>query len=317
MIFDDRNTQELVVPDPTRFDPAEYIAEERVSGGVISGMQTPATGEVFPRRPHLGDAAIAAGVGFVLLIVATVAVLAVGAALHLGPSLAHMVPAEIPKETILGETVGYGLTLAVLVPLFRAMWGRRFGDVLHMNSASARANVGKLLIFGVGLSLIAQAAESVLTLPKDMPMDAFFRTPADLWTVALFGVFVAPPIEELLFRGFLLPAFAIAFDWLRLPRTPEARAAWRNTEGLSRAGLVFAGVLTSLLFGAMHAAQLKFAWNLVGLLSCVGGVLAVVRVRFDSVWASAVVHMTYNGFIFAVLFVATDGFRHLYKLHGH
>lgn len=304
--------------DNTEFDPARYIRAEKPKRHAWSGAaEVPEETTVFPRQPHLGYALLALLLGFLAMLLTTLSVLGIGARLHLLPSLSHLKPAEIPKATILGEALGYGLALAVVVPLFRHMWHRPFAAVLRMRWQTARAHLGKLVLIGIALSVLAQAAESLLTLPKDIPLDAFFKTPADIWCVALFGTLVAPPIEELLFRGFLLPAFAIAFDWLRLDRTPEARTAWNGTDQLSRAAWIFSGVLTSLLFGAMHAAQLGFAWNAVALLSCVGGVLAAVRLRFDSVWASSVVHMVYNGFIFAIVFVVTRGFTHLDRLHGH
>jgi len=49
---------------------------------------------------------------------------------------------------------------------------------------------------------------------------------------------------EILFRGFLLPAFAIAYDWISLPRTPAAREQWHLTNKLTRPSLVFSAVLT-------------------------------------------------------------------------
>ncbi len=310
------------VEDTTEFEPARYIALER---GGKRNAAVPAVGEtdataaevVEPRQPHLGYSLLTLAIGLVAMIVCTGLVLFAAWKLHYIPSLAHLDPARLPKTSILGEALGYGVAVAVLVPLFTRMWGRPFAQVLRMQWEVARANLGKLVLFGVVLSVAAQAAESLLTLPKDVPLDAFFRTPSDVWMVAVFGTLIAPPIEELLFRGFLLPAFAIAFDWLRVPRDEAGRAAWRSTDSLSRAGLVFSGILTSVLFGVMHAAQLGFAWNAVALLTCVGGVLAVVRLRFGSVWASSVVHMVYNGFIFVLLFAGTDGFRHLEKLHGH
>ena len=64
--------------------------------------------------------------------------------------------------------------------------------------------------------------------PKSIPMDDFFRTPSDVWLVTAFGTLLAPLFEEILFRGFLLPAFAIAYDWLSLPRTPAARERWHS-----------------------------------------------------------------------------------------
>ncbi len=322
-MLENRRSEDDAEQDDTTFDPARYIpAERRPSLFQLRDLATappaPAEGDVpTQRQPHLGYALLALVIGFLAMLVTTFTVLGVGAKLKLLPSLHHLVPSEIPKATILGEALGYGLALAVIIPLFHRMWGRPFADVLRMNGTVARANLGKLLLFGVGLSIVAQAAESLLTLPKDIPLDAFFRTPADIWCVALFGTLVAPPVEELLFRGFLLPAGAIAFDRLRRVAPPEDTDAPASTAPLSRASLIFSGILTSVLFGSMHAAQLGFAWNAVALLSCVGGVLTVVRLRFRSVWASSVVHMAYNGFIFAIVFAATGGFRHLDKLHGH
>ncbi len=305
--------------DTTGFEPAHYIPAERPRFGDAGarGVSLPGDDAGVGHQPHLGYALGALGIGLLCLLVCTVAVLLAAYRLHLVASLRHLDPAQLPKTSIAGEALGYGLAVLIVVPLFRRMWNRPFGRVLRLNFAAARANVGKLLLIGVGVSVLAQAAESLLTLPKEVPLDAFFRTPSDVWVVAIFGTLIAPPIEELLFRGFLLPAFAIAYDWLRLPRTDEARVLWHSAAPLSRSALIFAAIATSLLFGAMHAAQLGFAWNAVGLLSCVGGVLAFVRLRFNSLAASSLVHMMYNGLIFVIIFVLTDGFRHLDKMHGH
>ena len=73
---------------------------------------------------------------------------------------------------------------------------------------------------GVALSLVVQLLSNYLPIPKTLPIDDFFRTPADVWLVALFGTFLAPVFEELAFRGFLLPSLASAWDWLRGQRRP-------------------------------------------------------------------------------------------------
>ncbi len=82
---------------------------------------------------------------------------------------------------------------------------------------SARFSVAglSLLAGGVLLSVVVQFLSNFLPIPKTLPIDDFFRTPADVWMVALFGTFVAPVFEELAFRGFLLPSMASAWDWLR------------------------------------------------------------------------------------------------------
>jgi len=150
-----------------------------------------------------------------------------------------------------------------------------------------------------------------------MPVDAFFKHPGDVWVIALFGTFVAPVCEEIFFRGFLLRGFAIAYDWLGTRFTPQGRIFWKATDITTRQALIFSGILSSGLFAAMHAAQLGFAWNAVGVLWIVGGALTYIRIHFKSLAASALVHAAYNGSLFAVMFVVTGGFRHLDKLTNH
>src|SRR5258708_12433559 len=45
-------------------------------------------------------------------------------------------------------------------------------------------------------------------IPKSLPIDEYFRTPASAYMLAAFGILVAPAVEELFFRGFLYPALA-------------------------------------------------------------------------------------------------------------
>ena len=80
-------------------------------------------------------------------------------------------------------------------------------------------------------------------------------------------------------------------------------AGWGQAEGLA----IF---ITGLLFGLMHAAQLGWAWAAVLILVLVGIVLTVVRARTGSLMPSWLVHVAYNGTLFAVQYVATQGFRH-------
>ena len=86
--------------------------------------------------------------------------------------------------------------------------------------------LGSLLAGGVALSLVVQLLSNFLPIPKTLPIDDFFRTPADVWMVALFGTFMAPVFEELAFRGFLLPSIASTWDWLRRqPGEPDLGAS--------------------------------------------------------------------------------------------
>jgi hypothetical protein len=128
-----------------------------------------------------------------------------------------------------------------------------------------------------------------------------------------FGVLLAPVTEEIAFRGFLLPALAIGYDWLALERTPAGLQKWQSSSMHSRAALVFAAIFSSIPFALLHVGQLQHAWGAVGILYGVSLVLSFVRIRMNSVAASTLVHATYNLTVFVVLFIATDGYRHMEK----
>ena len=146
-------------------------------------------------------------------------------------------------------------------------------------------------------------------------MDDFFRTATDAWVVTIFGVLVAPVFEEIFFRGFLVPAFAIAYGLaFRCHAPPAAREAWQGSNALTRPALAFSAVLTSVLFGLLHGKQISFIWPIIVLLTGVSLVLTAVRLRFRSVAASALVHASYNFAVFFSGFLASGGYRHLDKL---
>ena len=64
----------------------------------------------------------------------------------------------------------------------------------------------------------------------------------------------------------------------------------------------------------LHGAQLAHSFAPLAVLFGVSVVLCVTRLRFHSLAASTVVHSMYNATIFVMLFIGTDGFRHLDKL---
>lgn len=83
----------------------------------------------------------------------------------------------------------------------------------------------------------------------------------------------------------------------------------------SRGAQVVSSILTSIAFALIHADQLAHSWTPLAVLFAVSIVLCAVRLRFHSLAASTMVHAVYNGTIFALLFYATDGFRHLDKMN--
>ena len=261
------------------------------------------------RIPHLGHAALFLAIAFLFFLVFQLA--AVGLS-H--PQLVNKQIPINPKFALGSQALTYLATLAVAWLIFPLLWKRPFAEGLQLNPDAARRNALRLIPIGLILSLSFQAISSLIPLPKEIPMDDFFRTASDVWFVTIFGTLLAPLFEEIVFRGFLLPGFAIAYDWLSLPRTPAAHETWRSNNKLTRASLVFSAVLTSILFALIHGFQTAFTWPVLLLLFCVSLVLSYVRIRLRSVLASTLIHVSYNGTIFVFAFIATGGYRHLERM---
>ncbi|HTQ86818.1 MAG TPA: CPBP family intramembrane glutamic endopeptidase, partial [Candidatus Solibacter sp.] len=91
---------------------------------------------------------------------------------------------------------------------------------------------------------------------------------------------------ETVFRGYVYPVLARKFG-------------------------IFAGILlTGILFGMVHVPQLWGGWGQIATLVAVGMALTATRAATHSVFASYLVHLGYNGFLFAGFFIPPVVFRH-------
>jgi membrane protease YdiL (CAAX protease family) len=260
------------------------------------------------RIPHLGHAILFLSItGAILLFSQLIAV-------SLGHHSGNQPPNISPKLLLLAEAFTYLATLTISWFLFPLFWQRTFPNGVQTNAPAAIRNGGRLILLGFVLSFIVQAVSSIVPMPKTIPMDDFFRTPSDVWLITFFGSLLAPLFEEIVFRGFLFPAFAIAYDWLCLPRTEAALEQWNSSNKLSLNSLIFSAILTSIIFAAIHGKQTAFTWPVLILLFCVSLILTTVRVRLRSVLASTVVHASYNFAVFLTAFIATGGYRHLERM---
>ena len=259
------------------------------------------------RVPNLIHALLFLAITFLSLLVAEAFILA---AAH-GPYLEVM---QNPRLQLIAEAFSYLIALIAAWYAFPYLWHRTFLEGIAWNRPAARP---RLILYGLALGFATQAAESLLPIPKHLPMDDFFKSASLIWFLVILGTLVAPLFEEIFFRGFLLPAIAILIDWIRIPRkgtTLEALGAletWRRGDDYSRPALIASSLITSVLFALLHAPQLGYTWAAVALLACISLVLCYVRIRFQSVAASTLVHAFYNLSVFLTLFIATGGFRHL------
>jgi membrane protease YdiL (CAAX protease family) len=255
-----------------------------------------------------------------VLLLTSVAAFALVMGLHLlGTETSDQLLRE-PRLLIPSMAVGYLIAGAILWALFTHVWQQPFPQALHWNFSVVRRRWVPLLTGGVILSLGVQFLSNFLPIPKTLPIDDFFRTPADVWMVAVFGTLLAPVCEELAFRGFLLPSLASAWDWIGSFRRPvDGSLIVSDSDAQydprwSIAALLFSCAVTSVAFALVHADQLAHAWAPLAVLFGVSLVLCGVRLWTHSLAASTFIHATYNGTIFTILFFGTGGFRHLDKI---
>jgi uncharacterized protein len=198
--------------------------------------------------------------------------------------------ARIPLVAVAGQGVAYLLAFGYMYILVTRE--RRRPDFLNAIHWSWPSSPATYVLIGVVLSFALQILASRLPIPKNLPIDTFFSTPSEAWVLTIFGITLAPLMEELFFRGFLYPVLA---------------------RGIGVTAAIF---ITGFAFAALHGSQLNNSWGPVLVIFLVGIVLTMVRARKNSVAASLIVHIAYNGTISALMFYATDGFRHLEKLNS-
>jgi len=202
------------------------------------------------------------------------------------PRIPWMEVAKFPGLIVLSQLLAYILVL-VLMYLTVQSHGQDFGQAIRWNWPPAWSSY---ILGGFVLALGLQAVAHLLPVPKHLPIDQFFQTTRQAYLLSIFGVALAPLLEELFFRGFLYPVLA------------------------RRLGLATGVILTALTFALIHGAQLMFSWGPVLVIFLVGLALTIVRAVTKSVAASLLVHIAYNGTISLVMFVYTGGFRHLERL---
>jgi hypothetical protein len=211
------------------------------------------------------------------------------------------------------QALSYIVSLTIAWIVFPRLWERSFGSGIQWNTLAVQRWWYWLVGSGVVMSGIAQFALHFVATPKNSPLDQLLRTTHGAWLMTVFGVLLAPLTEEIAFRGFLLPALAIAYDWLAMERTPAGLQKWQTSTLHSGPALIFATIFSSVPFALLHAGQLQHAWGALGILYGVSLVLSIVRIRTHSVAASTLVHACYNLTVFVVLFISTGGYRHLEK----
>jgi membrane protease YdiL (CAAX protease family) len=157
---------------------------------------------------------------------------------------------------------------------------------------------------GAALAICVAVLSSKIKTPENLPIQDLFRSRTGALLLMAMAVFVAPLVEETVFRGYLYPLFAST--GARIAKIYGAGPAVAVRTG-TRLGIV----LTGLLFGFLHGAQLGWTWALVAVLSTVGVVFTWARARVGTVYASYFLHLGYNSFIAFSAIFATRGFTQM------
>jgi uncharacterized protein len=197
-----------------------------------------------------------------------------------------------PKFAIGSMLIWYALLFFFLYVTLSLLRGHSFWECLGWRKIQPRAGElprNPLIYFvaGSGLSLFVAVVSSRMKTPENMPIEELFKYRQTAMLFMAMAVFVAPLVEETLFRGYLYPLFARSF------------------------GVAPGIVVTGVLFGLMHGAQLGWTWALVSVLVFVGIVFTIVRARTGSVFASYLMHLGYNSLISAFAILGTHGFTKL------
>ncbi len=187
-------------------------------------------------------------------------------------ALGHNVFFMLASELIL-----YAFVLVYLYVLIVVHYRAPFWAALRWRALSG-ARTAQFLLGGILLAFAVAAAPTIFPERKTFPLEQMLSHPTSAYAVGIFGVVVAPFMEELVFRGVLFAFFE------RL------------------AGLVFATMGTALLFGALHLQEYWGAWNHAFLIFMVGFVLSFTRAKTGSLVPSVLLHIAYNATLVTALF---------------
>ena len=145
----------------------------------------------------------------------------------------------------------------------------------------------QFVVLGFVLSALVQLASAAFPAKTKLPIENFFQDRESALLLMLMSVLLAPVVEETIFRGYIYPVVARSF------------------------GIGASVVATGMLFGLLHAEQLKGGLWQIALMMVVGIIFTWVRARKRTVLASYLLHLSYNSFLFLAFLVSSDGLRAL------
>jgi membrane protease YdiL (CAAX protease family) len=203
-------TSELTPPPP---------AEEIPHQPIFVAYRQPPPAPREERIPNLGSVGLLILLGaFGWLGIGLLLVLALQ--IHLWGVTTFSVAATDFRYNLASQAAQYLITFGACLAVFPIVWHRSFFDGIHWNGSFAVRRAGRLVSAAVLCFFVALINGVLMPGPENAPIDQLFKAPGAAWVFFAFGVTVAPFFEEMAFRGFLLPAFCTAFDWVAEQATP-------------------------------------------------------------------------------------------------
>lgn len=180
---------------------------------------------------------------------------------------------------LLIQGVWWAVVMAFLYYVLVLKYGLSFADGLDWHP------VGRTLPYlagGFALAIMVTALANVLPMPDEpSPMEALLEEAKRFMPLfVVFGVLIAPAVEEVVFRGYVYGILERAH------------------------GSTVAIVATAGLFAAPHSSQYGGRWQILLILFLVGVALGVIRARTGSTLATTYVHAAYNGTFMLALIAA-------------
>jgi len=188
---------------------------------------------------------------------------------------------------------------------------------------SPRFHVRQLILLGAASSISVLIISAFLPSTTQTPLEKLLTTRSAILMFAVFGVAVAPLLEEIIFRGFIFKVLleiggskisTIVTDVLAALAAGRLTGSWKWGAatfvvtsllwliGGSASGAV---VFSAALFAILHAGQLAGNWGGVVLIFLVGCILSIVRHRTNSIIPSFVVHTSYNATLFLLFAISS------------
>lgn len=148
---------------------------------------------------------------FITLFAIIACVFATAFFLHfrLSPGAPWIESLNRPEVIVGGQLLAYVFIVILMYKLLQAHSDHGVLDAIRWNWPSAWTSY---LAAGIALEFCLLLIASRLPMPKNVPIDEFFRTARDAYILSLFGILFAPLFEELFFRGFLYPVVEV---WLQ------------------------------------------------------------------------------------------------------